>query len=289
MTAARQAVGDSGERQNLIRTISRKGYRFIGEVREEHGLGNLGAAEAGPTAECNDITPTAPHRSQSVTFCRTKDGINLAVASVGRGPVLVRAAHWPTNIDYDWQSPITGPLLQRLAARFCLVRYDGRGTGLSDWNVSSLSLQTFVDDLETVADSLPLEPFALLGISGGAAASIAYAVRYPHRVSKLVLYGSYALGSNKRGSPQEVDDAKAFLTMARGGWVAPARAASRDERPNSPSGKRSPEWRTRIELAVALARVPQLGARAMPSHGEAALRLVAEDGHELRALAGLGA
>jgi pimeloyl-ACP methyl ester carboxylesterase/DNA-binding winged helix-turn-helix (wHTH) protein len=219
MTAARQSVGDSGERQNLIRTISRKGYRFIGEVREEHGLGNLGAAEAGPTAECNDTTPSAPHRSQSVTFCRTKDGINLAVASVGRGPVLVRAAHWPTNIDYDWQSPITGPLLQRLAARFCLVRYDGRGTGLSDWNVSSLSLHTFVDDLETVVDSLAPEPFALLGMSGGAAASIAYAVRHPHRVSKLVLYGSYALGRNKRGSSQEVDEAKAFLTMARGGWV----------------------------------------------------------------------
>jgi DNA-binding winged helix-turn-helix (wHTH) protein/pimeloyl-ACP methyl ester carboxylesterase len=219
MTAVRQAVGDSGERQNLIRTITRKGYRFIGEVREDQGSVDPRGAKPEPPTERNEARPPTPHGSQSVTFCKTKDGINLAVASVGHGPMLVRAAHWPTNIEYDWQSPITGPLLQRLAGRFRLVRYDGRGTGLSDWNVSSLSLQTFVDDLETVADALALEPFALLGISGGAAASIAYAVRHPHRVSKLVLCGSYALGRNKRGSPQDVDEAKAFLTMARGGWV----------------------------------------------------------------------
>lgn len=217
MTVVRQAIGDSGERQKLIRTVSRKGYRFVGEVREDQGSVDPSGAKPQRPTEQNEATPV--HGSQSVTFCKTKDGVNLAVASVGHGPVLVRAAHWPTNIEYDWQSPITGPLLQRLASRFRLVRYDGRGTGLSDWNVSSLSLQTFVDDLETVVDSLALEPFMLLGISGGAAASIAYAVRHPHRVSKLALYGSYALGRNKRGSSQDVDDAKAFLMMARGGWV----------------------------------------------------------------------
>jgi DNA-binding winged helix-turn-helix (wHTH) protein/pimeloyl-ACP methyl ester carboxylesterase len=219
MTAVRQAIGDSGQRQSLIRTISRKGYRFIGEVRENRSSVDPNGASSQPPTERNEATPPTPHGAQSVTFCKTKDGINLAVASVGHGPVLVRAAHWPTNIEYDWQSPITGPLLQRLAGRFRLVRYDGRGTGLSDWSVPSLSLQTFVDDLETVVDSLALEPFVLLGISGGAAASIAYAVRHPYRVSKLILYGSYALGRNKRGSPQDADEAKAFLTMARGGWV----------------------------------------------------------------------
>src|SRR5258708_26528428 len=57
----------------------------------------------------------------------------------------------------------------------------------------------------------------------------------------------------------------------------------------SPSGKRGPEWRAPIELAIALARIAQLGPWAVPSHGEAALRFVAKDGHELGALAGLGA
>jgi pimeloyl-ACP methyl ester carboxylesterase len=58
----------------------------------------------------------------------------------------------------------------------------------------------------------------LLGISAGAAVSVAYAVRHPRRVSKLVLYGGYALGRNKRGSPQQLDEAKAFLTMVQSGW-----------------------------------------------------------------------
>jgi pimeloyl-ACP methyl ester carboxylesterase len=168
---------------------------------------------AGPTAGVS-----AAHPKQTVTFCRTVDGINLAVASVGCGPILVRAAHWATHIEYDWHNLVTGPLLQRLADRFHLVRYDYRGTGLSDRDVPAISFETMLCDLESVVDALSLERFALLGISGGAATSIAYAVRHPHRVSKLVLFGGYAQGRNKRQSPQDAEEAQAFLTMARKGW-----------------------------------------------------------------------
>jgi pimeloyl-ACP methyl ester carboxylesterase len=73
-------------------------------------------------------------------------------------------------------------------------------------------------DLEAVVDALGLERFALLGVSGGAATSIAYAVRHPYRVSKLVLCGGYAQGRNKRQSPQDAEEAQAFLTMSRKGW-----------------------------------------------------------------------
>jgi len=111
--------------------------------------------------------------------------------------VLVRAAHCATNIEYDWQNGLTGPLLQRLASYCHLVRYDGRGTGLSDRNVEEVSFATFLDDLETVVDSLALERFGLLGMQGAAAVSIAYAVRHPHRVSKLMLHGGYAQGHNQ--------------------------------------------------------------------------------------------
>jgi pimeloyl-ACP methyl ester carboxylesterase len=146
------------------------------------------------------------------------DGINIAVASVGCGPVLVRAANWATHIEYDWQNLVTGPLLQRLTGRFHLVRYDHRGIGLSDPDVPIMSFQSMLYDLEAVVDALSLKRFALLGISGGAATSIAYAVRYPHRVSKLVLFGGYAQGRNKRDSPRDAEQAQAFVTMARHGW-----------------------------------------------------------------------
>jgi DNA-binding winged helix-turn-helix (wHTH) protein/alpha-beta hydrolase superfamily lysophospholipase len=217
MNAARHAVGDSGQQQRLIRTISRKGFRFVGEVQHTEAAGPGAIPTAHRPAEAPD-TATSPADSQTVTFCRTKGAINLATASIGRGPALIRAAHWATNIEYDWDSPITGPMLQRLAKRFHLVRYDGRGMGLSDRNVADISFATMLEDLETVIDSSKSDRFALLGISGGAATSIAYAVRHPERVSRLVLLGAYAQGRNMRGSPQHADEAKAFQTMLRSGW-----------------------------------------------------------------------
>jgi pimeloyl-ACP methyl ester carboxylesterase/DNA-binding winged helix-turn-helix (wHTH) protein len=217
IAAVRQAIGDSGERQCLIRTILRKGYRFIGEVRENSEAG--GGLDATPkNAAGLTAGISAAHPKQAVTFCRTLDGINIAVASIGCGPVLVRAAHWATHIEYDLQNLVIGPLLLRLADRFHLVRYDGRGVGLSDRNVPAISPETMLYDLEAVVDALALDRFILLGISGGAATSIAYAVRHPHRVSKLVLFGGYAQGRNKRDSPQDAEEAQAFLTMARSGW-----------------------------------------------------------------------
>jgi DNA-binding winged helix-turn-helix (wHTH) protein len=128
IAAVREALGDSGERQSLIRTIRRKGYRFIAQVRE-----NLEAGDGPDATSKNAVGLTSgmswAHPKQAVTFCRTVDGIKLAVASVGCGPVLVRASHAATHIEYDWQNLVAGPLLQRLAARFRLVRYDARGFG----------------------------------------------------------------------------------------------------------------------------------------------------------------
>ena len=193
INAARSAIGDNGEDQRLIRTFLRKGVRFVGQVREMRTSGDARTPRPEGPADGPTGAPSAAPK-QAVTFRRTKDGVNLAVASVGNGPVLLRAAHWGTHIEYDLQNPLTGPLLQRLAGHFHLVRYDGRGTRLSDWSVGEISFETFLDDLETVVDSLGLERFVLLGMHSGAAVSIAYAVRHPQRVSKLVLFGGYAQG-----------------------------------------------------------------------------------------------
>jgi DNA-binding winged helix-turn-helix (wHTH) protein/pimeloyl-ACP methyl ester carboxylesterase len=205
ITAVRQAIGDSGEQQNFIRTLPRKGFRFVAEVREGREDGGSADVRLEGEYQRQEGTPSS-HLKQTVTFCRTKDGINLAVASVGHGPVLVRAGHWGTNIEYDLQNPLTGPLLQRLSSHFHLVRYDGRGTGLSDRDAAEISFATFLDDLETVVDSSAFERFALLGMHGGAPVSIAYAVRHPNRVSKLVLCGGYAQGHNRRGPARDAEE-----------------------------------------------------------------------------------
>src|SRR5262249_42757748 len=70
------------------------------------------------------------------------------VAVCGKGLPVVKTANWMNHVEFDWQSPVWSPLLTRLGAQFRLIRYDERGTGLSDWDVAELSFETFVRDLE---------------------------------------------------------------------------------------------------------------------------------------------
>jgi DNA-binding winged helix-turn-helix (wHTH) protein/pimeloyl-ACP methyl ester carboxylesterase len=211
INAARCAIGDNGDEQKLIRTFLRKGFRFVGQARDVQAAGGARATSSGSAEDRADAALALP--KQTVTFCRTRNGVNLAMASTGSGPVVLRAGHWGTHIEYDLQSPLTGPLLGRLGDNFNLIRYDGRGMGLSDWNADEISFATFLDDLETVVDSLGLQRFALLGMHSGAAASIAYAVRYPQRVSKLILYGGYAQGHQRRDLSRDADWGKAMTIL----------------------------------------------------------------------------
>jgi len=212
ISAARDAIGDSGKEQRLIRTVPRKGFRFIGTVREG-GEPQTPAADAPAYALVQ-----APPLHQEVQFCTTPDKVRIAYATVGKGPPLVKAANWLNHLEYDWQSPIWSHLLHAIAADFRLVRYDARGNGLSDWEVDDISFEAFVRDLESVVDQAGLDRFALLGISQGCAISIAYAVRHPERVSHLVLYGGFARGRRKRGSQTAIDQANALETLVRSGW-----------------------------------------------------------------------
>ena len=214
INAARRAIGDSGEQQRWIRTVARKGYRFVGEVREDAQLAKLPVRD--------DASPKSPQmnlaRRQEITFCRTRDGINIAVASIGHGVPLVSIPTWLTHIEYDWQNPFRAPLWHFLAERLRLIRYDGRGFGLSDRDVAKISPSTFERDLEAVVDAFDLRSYMLLGVSQGAATAIAHAARYPDRVSKIILHGGFALGRNKRDSPHEPELAKALIAILREGF-----------------------------------------------------------------------
>jgi len=155
--------------------------------------------------------------NQEIKYCRSRDGVKLAYAKVGQGPPLVKTANWMNHLEYDWENPAWGHLLRRLARKRTFLRYDARGNGLSDWEVGEVSLDAWVSDLETVVDVVGIERFPLLGISQGAAISIAYAVRHPDRVSHLILYGGFARGGFKR-SPEEAETRRALLTLIRRGW-----------------------------------------------------------------------
>ena len=99
------------------------------------------------------------------------------------------------------------------------MRYDERGCGLSDWAVEDLSFESWVRDLEVLADTVGAERFALLGMSQGASIAIAYAVRHPERVSHLVLHGGYARGRLVRSNTAaEREEVETMNKLAELGW-----------------------------------------------------------------------
>jgi DNA-binding winged helix-turn-helix (wHTH) protein/predicted esterase len=196
----RQALSDSGHR--IIRTVPRRGYLF--------------AAEAAPRVSTPDAQP-APE-VQRIDDCRAADGVRLAVAEVGRGLPLVRTPTWFNHLEHEWQLSFRGGLYRFLAERLRLIRYDGRGSGLSERYVPELSFDTFGRDLQAVVDALQLPRYALLGISQGAPIALAHAARHPERVSKIILNGAFALGRNRRGSAKDREIGQAYLTLMHHGW-----------------------------------------------------------------------
>src|SRR6476661_2915204 len=107
--------------------------------------------------------------TQRIRYLRTGDGVQLAWAEAGVGPTLIKAANWMTHLEYEWESPVWRHWLRFFTERFRYVRYDERGCGLTDRQVSDLSVDRWTKDLESVIDAAqPNAPFALLGISQGA-------------------------------------------------------------------------------------------------------------------------
>jgi len=170
--------------------------------------------------ETGDMTAADEGRiEQEIRFCRTDDGVTLAYACSGSGPPLVKAANWLTHVDHDWHSSVWRHWLLELSRRHRLIRYDERGCGLSDWDIKPATFDSWVKDLETVVDAAGLDRFPLLGISQGGAVAAAFAARHPERVSKLVLYGSYAQGRLARAWGKE--DRREHLLqveLVRLGW-----------------------------------------------------------------------
>lgn len=157
--------------------------------------------------------------TQRIRYTRTSDGVQLAWADAGAGPVMIKAANWLTHLEYEWESPVWRHWIRFFSDNFRYIRYDERGCGMTDRNVGDLSLERWVADVEDIVAAADLEgPFSLLGISQGAAICAAYAVKHPERVSKLVLYGAYARGPFRRGDPDRASFYKAMIDLVRLEW-----------------------------------------------------------------------
>jgi len=209
VSAARAAVGDDGRAPRGIRTVHGRGFQFVAPVEVEVG------------GEPPALVAEADHgRRQSIRFCQAPDGVHLAVAEVGTGPPLVKAATWMTHVEHDWHNPVWRHWLDELGRRFRYIRYDARGGGLSDRDLTGSRLDdvgTWTADLETAVDCSDLDRFVLFAMSQGVGPALDYCVRHPDRVSRLIILGGYTRGMRRRG---EADAAQAALMpeLIRVGW-----------------------------------------------------------------------
>ncbi|MFI5887322.1 winged helix-turn-helix domain-containing protein [Streptomyces sp. NPDC051554] len=166
LRTARLAVGDTGSRQQVIRTVHRHGYQFVAPATAlADGPSADSDRERGDEPAAADGSVGADH--QTIRFCTAEEGARIAYASVGSGPPLLKAANWMTHLDLEWSTPVWSHWLRGLARRRRLIRYDGRGCGLSDWAVPGFTFNDWVDDLETVVEAAGLDRFPLLGVSQG--------------------------------------------------------------------------------------------------------------------------
>ncbi len=227
MKELRRAIADPAREPRFIETVHGRGYRFLTAVEEvasnqtTASSFSQGMSSEDANSVIRQYDANALQMQQAVRFCKASDGTKLAWAKVGaenRQPPLVKAANWLTHLELDWEAPIWSPLYRALAQRRCLVRYDERGCGLSDWNVPEISFETFVTDLEAVVDAAGLERFPLLGISQGASVSIEYAARHPERVTHLILFGGYAAGWRHTASAEEAREREAVMVLTEAGW-----------------------------------------------------------------------
>lgn len=190
-----------------LETVRGHGYRLVAQVRR--------IAAENRVAASSDLAPQRTH------FCAAHDGARLAYARLGDGPPLVKAANWLNHLELDWSSPIWRHWLRLLSHDRCLIRYDARGNGLSDWHPPAIRFSDFVLDLGSVFDAAQIRRAPLLGLSQGASVAVAYAARHPERVSALILIDGTARGWRTKNNARLTERFEALMTLMRQGWGTP--------------------------------------------------------------------
>jgi len=128
---------------------------------------------------------------QNIHYTRAEPGVRIAWSAIGKGRTLVRSLGWFTNLEVEWNYPGSRACIQLLANQYRYIRYDARGMGMSERNVTDVSAATRLLDLEAVMDAAEVDRCILMGVSEGGTTAIEYSAKHPDRVSHLILWGSF--------------------------------------------------------------------------------------------------
>lgn len=201
IAGARKAVGDDGKRQDVIRTIARRGLQMVAKVQ---------------TSAADTVAPLPSERqaAQRIRYTRNARGQTIAYAVNGNGPPLLYFGHNTSHLALEWELPYERVMIDRLSEHHMVVRFDPVGTGLSDLRLDKLDFADAAEDAIAVADAAGLDRFAAFTESGTCHAGLHMAARHPSRVTRLAMTGAYCRGRNLRG----MDGPDGLRQLVAEGW-----------------------------------------------------------------------
>lgn len=171
--------------------------------------------QAGADTVCQTEDPA--DQGQLLAFTRTRDGVTLAHSRLGNGPPLVKVANGDNHLQHELENPLWRPWINELSSRNALIRYDQRGSGMSDWRIPALTFDLLVDDLTAVVDAAGLERFDLVALAQGCPVAISFSARYPERVNRMVLINGFATGWRYSADQDFVQSWEALCVLAKHG------------------------------------------------------------------------
>ena len=184
----RRALGDDGQAQRLVRTLHGRGYRFVAEVTDTTLTEPPAASVPAPAPG----TTTWPGERAPIRYT-TSDGLHIAYQVTGGGDIdIVLISGFVSHLDLDWDDPRHAHFLERLGSMGRLIRFDKRGTGMSDRPPGVPDLEHRMHDVLAVMDAVGSERAVVCGYSEGGPMALMLAAMHPERVQSLVLYGTYA-------------------------------------------------------------------------------------------------
>jgi pimeloyl-ACP methyl ester carboxylesterase/DNA-binding winged helix-turn-helix (wHTH) protein len=176
----RHAVGDDGKRQAILRTVHSRGYQFVAAL----------ARGGGPESTVVGENPAIHHGEIRYAV---SDGLSIAYQITGDGNRdVVLVPGFVSHLELDWADDRHAHFLHRLASIGRLIRFDKRGTGMSDRPHVLPDLETRMHDVLAVMDAAGSRRAVLFGYSEGGPLAVLFAATHPDRVESLVLYGAYA-------------------------------------------------------------------------------------------------
>ena len=149
------------------------------------------------------------------------DDVCIAYQVTGDGPIdVVMAPGTMSHLDMDWEMPNRALFFERFSRLCRLIRFDKRGTGLSDRPLKMATLEERTDDIRAVMDAVGIQRAHLFGASEGGSMACLFAATYPQRVNSLLIWGAQARWIATPDHPwgMSAEDNDRMLAMIRDDW-----------------------------------------------------------------------